>query len=445
MTLNVRLASAILLVATLPLMLLSMVLYASHRGDITRATEEHLRAEAAMQTARVAAVLDRDAERLAMICGRTDLRQHLAAHVATRDRVSRRQLNRILADAAGAAAAIEGIAAYDLGGVAVAATDTTLIGHGHPERTLFDRARRRPVVGHVQRDAAGRSHVAVAGPVVREGAAIGVVVIQASAAALHRALADTSGRGENGPGETGETVLAQPLGGDRWRFLAPTRFRPDATFAEFTSACAALPASRTLAGDEDGSLCVDYRGQPVLAASQPVPGTDWSLVVKMDHAEVLAPLHRTMLWVLGLGSILCAAIVTATLHFCRRLSPPLAELATAAGGVGARRDAGGGGDLGLERHRSGPAPSAVPTDADALAARLDTMAIQVAAAHAAGEQNARRLEAEIARRRAVEAECETLATELARVRDQIRSGLCPGCGARHQQPTGRARRGEVRE
>ncbi len=450
MTLNVRLASAILLVATLPLMLLSMMLHASHRDDITRATEAHLRSAASIQSARVAAVLARDTERLALIGGRTDLQQSLARHVATRDQASRERMNRILADAAASVPDLEELAIYDLGGVAVAATDSTLIGHVHPRRELFDHARRRPLVGRLHGDDRERPQLTLAGPVVREGAAIGVVVIQAGAAAIHRALADTTGLGE-----TGETVLAQPLAGDRWRFLAPTRFRPDATFTGFTSACTALPASRTLGRGGGENVCVDYRGQPVFAMSQTVPGTDWSLVVKIDRAEALAPLNQAMIWLLGLAAFLCAAIVVATLHFCRRLSPPLAELATTAGGVGTRevhergdrerevreRDGRGRGDG--DRHR--PTPGRTPEAADALAARLDTMAIQVAAAHAALEQNARRLAAEVARRRAVEAECESLGAELARVRDQIRSDLCPDCGAPHRRPAERARRGEIRE
>jgi len=442
-TLNVRLASAILLVATLPLMLLSMVLYANHRDDITRATEAHLRSAASIQGARVAAVLARDAERLALIGGRGDLQRSLARHLETRDQASRAQLNRILAEARGAVAEIEEIVVYDLGGVAVAATDSTAIGHVHPRRALFDRARRRPIVDHLQADGRGRPQLALAGPVVRAGAAMGVVVIHAAAGSLHRALADTAGLGE-----TGETVLARPLGQDRWRFLAPTRLRPDATFAEFTSTCTALPGSRVLGDGGPQGVCVDYRGQPVFAVSQAVPGTDWSLVVKIDRAEALAPLNQAMVWLLALATGLCAVIVAATLHFCRRLNPPLAALVATAGGVGerggdgrvdGRRDDRGHGD----RHR--PTPGRTPAAADALAARLDTMGIQVAAAHAGLERNARHLEAEIARRREVEAECESLGAELARVRDQIRSGRCPDCGARHRQAAEKARRGEIRE
>jgi len=41
----------------------------------------------------------------------------------------------------------------------------------------------------------------------------------------------------------------------------------------------------------------DYRGVPVLAAHRPVAGTNWTLIAKLDRAEVLAPLHWLAFWV----------------------------------------------------------------------------------------------------------------------------------------------------
>lgn len=52
---------------------------------------------------------------------------------------------------------------------------------------------------------------------------------------------------------------------------------------------------------------IDYRGVPVLAAAQPVPGTPWLLLAKIDQAEVLASLHD-----LGRNTILLTLAALAT-------------------------------------------------------------------------------------------------------------------------------------
>ncbi|OQA34821.1 MAG: Phytochrome-like protein cph1 [Betaproteobacteria bacterium ADurb.Bin341] len=56
---------------------------------------------------------------------------------------------------------------------------------------------------------------------------------------------------------------------------------------------------------EDG---VDYRGIPVLAATQPVAGTPWHVIAKVDRSEVLASLHTLILWV-GLVTFVAVAVI----------------------------------------------------------------------------------------------------------------------------------------
>lgn len=67
---------------------------------------------------------------------------------------------------------------------------------------------------------------------------------------------------------------------------------------------------------EDG---VDYRGIPVLAATQPVAGTPWHVVAKVDRSEVLAPLHTLTLWVSLVTLVAVAAIAIAIFLFWRQV------------------------------------------------------------------------------------------------------------------------------
>jgi len=84
------------------------------------------------------------------------------------------------------------------------------------------------------------------------------------------------------------------------RFLNDLRFRPGAalTLAEPLDGAGDLPSARALAGEEGIVRGRDYRGVPVMASLARIPGTPWSLVAKIDEAEILGPL-RTTLWVGG--------------------------------------------------------------------------------------------------------------------------------------------------
>jgi PAS domain S-box-containing protein len=85
--------------------------------------------------------------------------------------------------------------------------------------------------------------------------------------------------------DTSEIVFARRREGALWPLTAPR---------SASSARAGLlpgaPASvRRLHDGQEASEREDYRGQDVLAVTQDVPGTHWTLVVKTDREEVLRP------------------------------------------------------------------------------------------------------------------------------------------------------------
>ena len=69
----------------------------------------------------------------------------------------------------------------------------------------------------------------------------------------------------------------------------------------------------------------DYRGVPVFAAAQPVPGTSWHVVAKLDSAEVLAPVRRRGLLTAGVTVLLVALAGLATLLVWRRRETQVGE------------------------------------------------------------------------------------------------------------------------
>ncbi len=420
MKLKTRLTAAILIIAVLPLLLMSLVQYASYRSDLLRSVHQHLESAAATRSARVAAVLDRNAERLALVASRTQLRLSLARHLQVPDPGAQARMNRILADANLSIAGLEQITVYDLAGQAVASTAPARIGESYPRPALFARAREQACVDAITLDAAGHPRLTLAGPMVLDGTRLGVVVLSARMTSLIEAVTDTAGLGA-----TGETILSRRAETPGTSvFLAPTRLLPDATLQTFPTLGA--PPRRGAAGPADGAgrepagliRGRDYRGKVVLARAHPVPGTDWTVTVKIDREEALANVDRAVLWGLGLLVGLTAVILVATLRFSRHLSRPLEELAGAADGI-ARGD------------YSHQVPVRSADEVGLLARGFNSMASRVATAHAGLQENVRELQQEIQRRRRVESEREALIAELTQAMAEIRTleGIIPICAS----------------
>jgi PAS domain S-box-containing protein len=111
------------------------------------------------------------------------------------------------------------------------------------------------------------------------------------------------------PSVTAETQLVR-RDGDEVIFLADLRYRTN-VFHELRISVkkSDVLAVRAVLG-ETGivSGAPDYRGVPVIACVQPIPGSPWFLVAKIDRDEIMAPLSA-QLWqlVLLVGSIILGA------------------------------------------------------------------------------------------------------------------------------------------
>jgi len=86
-----------------------------------------------------------------------------------------------------------------------------------------------------------------------------------------------------------------------------------------------MPAARAILGQEGIMEGSDYRGEPVVAATRTIPDSPWSMVARMDKAEVYAPVRARlfqiiiMMCVLLFGAGACVGMVwrRQSLHFCR--------------------------------------------------------------------------------------------------------------------------------
>ena len=122
------------------------------------------------------------------------------------------------------------------------------------------------------------------------------------------------------PSYSGEAVLYR-RDGDQVAYLSPLRFHPDAPGRlRLPLATPELVASRVLSDpNQIGAVLEgrDYRGEAVVTASRPIPGTDWILSAEVDHAELYAEVRHTALWI-GLTAVLALIAAVAGLRLVRQ-------------------------------------------------------------------------------------------------------------------------------
>jgi PAS domain S-box-containing protein len=143
-----------------------------------------------------------------------------------------------------------------------------------------------------------------------------------------------------GFGETGEFTVARRAG-DEIVFLVSQRHAKQATPQAVTwTSAVAEPMRRALSGLSGTLVGLDYRGETVLAAHEPIPGLRWGVVAKIDLAEVQAPFVRAGVLATGLAAVLviagAAVVVRLMSPLLRGLEARTAELREANEQLGER-------------------------------------------------------------------------------------------------------------
>ena len=114
-----------------------------------------------------------------------------------------------------------------------------------------------------------------------------------------------------GLGKTGEFTLAHKVGNQIIFLLRHRHYDLETPKPVALNATLAEPMRRALAGKSGTLVGLDYRGQRVLAAHEPVAKLNWGIVAKLDLDEIRAPYIIAALSAggIGLGLTLIAVII----------------------------------------------------------------------------------------------------------------------------------------
>ncbi len=128
----------------------------------------------------------------------------------------------------------------------------------------------------------------LAGPIVKDGNRLGVLAIQVPIDPVNEIMGT-----RDGLGETGETYLVGPdllMRSDS--YLDPENHSVIASFQNPEKGKVDTEAAReAIAGNHDTKVIIDYNGNPVLSAYDPIDvyGVRWAILAEIDVAEAFCP------------------------------------------------------------------------------------------------------------------------------------------------------------
>lgn len=348
MDLRTKLVFALVSVSLASMLSLGVLAYSAASAKLTQKTLRQLDALAETKRQDLEKVMVGWRDRVSLIASRTQLRLSLRDYNASRNPARQSQIERILTDARQSSRAVQSLAVFDAGGSPVAWTvQSGVVGEPPPppppssaDDVSFE---------HILFANEAEPRASFKAPLVLDGERIGTMSVVLHAQELVAITRDTAGLGV-----TGETLIVLRDSSGATRVLSPLRHQSDAQPRPIEPTGPNDPASWAIQGRDTVMTegLVDYRGEPVWAATRFLDEVGWGLVVKFDAAEQVESIQefRQELAFLGLSLSAFAILLGAILGV--RLARPIHALSAVAnrirlGELDARAEASREDELGL--------------------------------------------------------------------------------------------------
>lgn len=128
-----------------------------------------------------------------------------------------------------------------------------------------------------------------------------------------------------GMGESGETYI---VGSDHL-MRSDSRFSKESTILK--TEIKTPTADRAINNEQGVEIEKDYRGIDVVSAYGPVEflGTRWAILAEIDLSEVMAPINKMKLFVLGSTLVTLLGVLLVGLYASRKISKPITDMTSA--------------------------------------------------------------------------------------------------------------------
>ncbi|WP_211829438.1 methyl-accepting chemotaxis protein [Kistimonas asteriae] len=174
---------------------------------------------------------------------------------------------------------------------------------------------------------AGAPAAFIAMPVKAKGKTVMFLALQLSLDEINKVMTERTGMGI-----TGETYLVgrdQLMRSDS--FLDPVNHTVVASFANPALGKVDTDASRAaLSGQAGSGIVIDYNGNPVLSAYEPVKVADnitWAILAEIDEAEAFQPIRNAQYTIFIIGLVALVLIICLAIYLAGVISRPIKAMA----------------------------------------------------------------------------------------------------------------------
>ncbi len=174
---------------------------------------------------------------------------------------------------------------------------------------------------------AGEPAAFIAIPVKDKGKTVMILALQLSLEEIDKVMTERTGMGE-----TGETYLVgydQLMRSDSFR--DPINHTVKASFTNPTLGKVDTEASRAaLAGQTGAMITIDFNGNLVLSAYEPVKVADnvtWAILAEIDEAEAFAPIRNAQYTMLIIGLVALVLIIGLAIYLAGMIARPIKAMA----------------------------------------------------------------------------------------------------------------------
>jgi HAMP domain-containing protein len=158
------------------------------------------------------------------------------------------------------------------------------------------------------------------------GESLGILAARLNLEKIYQIVAEIKGLGE-----TGETLIAD-LRGNEAVVLGPTRFNKKAALELKIpiGGTTSKALQHAVQGESGRGLVTDYRDIEVAAVWTHVTNVGWGLIIKVDTAEILAPLKDLRDYIFLLGGMLILVVLLISYIVSMGIVKPIKDLTDAA-------------------------------------------------------------------------------------------------------------------
>jgi signal transduction histidine kinase len=331
MLITTKLIVVFLTISLIPLFIFASIIYAQTEQQVKKETLSKLDVIATIQKNRVQNMLDQNFERLIMFTNRVQLKVELDQFNKQNSIQSQQFIIELLDSAKSEIKSIKDISILDTNGKVVASTDKAELGSTKSKEEFFLNGLKHNDVTIIFKDKENPNTIKeyLTGPLVLNGRIIGVAAIESDATNnFFTTIQNYEGLGQTiefimaKKDRNGDAILVNP---SRFVSNAPLNFKVSQNELDKPIIQATILKKEHIITDT-----VDYRGEPVLAATRYLEGVDWGLVIKIDKKEAFASLDNLKYLIIITGTIISILIIIASLIIGKSITYPIIKLRNAA-------------------------------------------------------------------------------------------------------------------